>query len=402
MRKVFIITSIILWVCVAVFISGIFITGMSGGLQNMFKEKLLTRQEFPANEIQNIEVEGTHHSIEILKTDGENINVSQYGSINTKQEDFFKHTITQDSMNAGDTLRIYVEKRIRIVVSFDFRTKLKIEIPENINGDLRIKTSSGGIKIGDESMPKADNLSFKFANLNLRTSSGGIKLNERIGANSLYAQTSSGGIRTCAVLNIADNLELDSSSGGIRLEENIAGGSLRAETSSGGIHAYAGLNIAKELELNTSSGGIKTEGRVTAGSLLAKTSSGGIKLDETAVQTFELQSSSGGVRAESLSGGGSVKTSSGGINIALTEPKGDLNFSARSGGIKLYLDPNAQFTLDASTTSGSIRTDFAAKFESKNKVFAEIGENPVASITAGATSGGISVETKDELKNKNR
>lgn len=169
-------------------------------------------------------------------------------------------------------------------------------------------------------------------------------------------------------------------------------GNLKAGTSSGGVKSEDGF-ILNDVKLYSSSGGVRVNGNLTANSLDATTSSGGIHIGNADVQTYYLQSSSGGIKAEGLSGGGEAKTSSGGIQLSLVEPKGDIKLTSSSGGIKVMLEPLLQFTLDARVSSGGIHTNFAAeKSDNGKKATAKVGDNPAANIIARTSSGGIRVE----------
>jgi len=246
--------------------------------------------------------------------------------------------------NTGDSIRIYFETKWTFYLfNFNINERLLIEIPEAFNGNLDAGTSSGGVTCEDE-----------FA---------------------------------------LGDVKLHSSSGGIRINGNLTANHVSVKTSSGGINAKGNITSKEEVRLKTSSGGIKLEGSVAVSKLDARTLSGGIRLASAEVESYYLHSSSGAIRAESISGTGEAETSSGGIQLSLAKPKGDVKLTASSGTIKITLEPDLQFTLDAQVSSGSIHTNFDAnKSDNGKKETATIGENPVVNITARTSSGGIRAE----------
>lgn len=189
------------------------------------------------------------------------------------------------------------------------------------------------------------------------------------------------------------NLEAEASSGGLNIEDEFTLKSVSLQSSSGGIYIERDITADEDITVKSSSGGIEFNGTVTAKNLYAETSSGEIRLGDVKVESYYFHSSSGRIKAESISGGGEAETSSGGIQLSLKNPKGDIKLTSSSGGIKITLESSLQFTLDARTGSGGIHTNFTIeKNENGNKATAKIGDNPVANIIAQASSGGIKVE----------
>lgn len=338
MKRPLILIAIILWTLVAVAVVAAAVFGINGGFSNMTAPITLTKNEdIMLGNTQNIVIEGSHQAVEVRKTGGGSIKVSQYGSEKTRTERLFLVS------SSDDGVRIYFNNDIRLYVfDFSFNEKLVVEIPESFTGNLSVKTSSGGIKTEDE-------------------------------------------------LTLT-NVELNSSSGGIHINKKITADNLKIENSSGGVHAEGNIEIKEDTIIKCTSGGIRINA-VTSEKLDAAANSGNIQLLTANVETYRLHSTSGGISADSISGEGEATSSSGGIRISLKNPKGEIRLNSTSGGIKVVLEPSLQFTLDAQTSSGGIHTTFAAeKNDRGNKATAAIGNNPTVHIFARASSGAIRIE----------
>lgn len=379
-KKGFLLMAIVLWALVAATVVGMILFSINGGFSHMTETgTLIKTEDVLLRNIRDIVVEGSSQAVEIRKTSGDSIKISQYGNAKTRDEKLFLVSASDDRV------RIYFDETWHFdLFHFSIYEKLVVEIPEEFTGNLDAKTSSGGIKTEDE---------LTLKNTLLQSSSGGIYINKNLTADSLNAKTSSGGIHLEGNMIIKENVTLKSSSGGIKLNGTVTARGLNAETSSGGIRSAVSINAEEKAVLKSSSGGIYLDGAVTAEDLNARTNSGGIRLGTVSVETYYLQSSSGGIRIESISGGGEAETSSGGIQLSLKDPKGDVRLTSSSGTITVALEPSLQFTLDAQTSSGGIHTNFAAeKNEKGNKATAKIGDSPAVNIIAHASSGGIRVE----------
>lgn len=358
MKKGFLFAAIVLWVLVAVAVAGVILFGVKGGFNDMVKGTLIKNEDVLLGNIQNIVIEGSSQAVEIHKTSGDSIRVSQYGNAKTRSEKLFLLS------TSDDRVRVYFDNTWDFnFFDFNMNERLVIEIPENFTGNLDARTSSGDVKTEDE---------FTLKNTLLQSSSGGIYVNKNLIADTLDAKTTSGGIRFSGAVTAKD---------------------LNAETSSGGIRSAMNINVNGKIVLRNSSGGIHLDDTVTAKDLNATTNSGGIRLGNINVESYYLQSSSGEIKIDSISGGGEAKTSSGGIELSLKSPKGNIKLTSSSGSIKIALEPTLQFTLDAQTSSGGINTNFASeKNANDSKATAKIGDNPTVNIIAYASSGGIRVE----------
>ncbi|MDF2566791.1 MAG: hypothetical protein K0R90_247 [Oscillospiraceae bacterium] len=380
MKKGFLLIAIVLWALIGIIVAAVILFGVNGGFNNMTKTgTLIKNEDVLLGSIQNIVVEGSNQTVEIRKTSGDSVRVSQYGNAMTKSEKLFLVS------NSEGSVRIYFNNTWSFTFfNFNINERLVVEIPEDFTGNLDAKTSSGSIKTEDE---------LTLKNALLQSSSGGIYINKNLAADTLKVKTSSGGVHIEGNLMMNQNIIVRSSSGGIKFNGTVTAKELDAETSSGSIRSTMDIKADERVFLRSSSGGINLDGAVTAKDLNAKTNSGGIGLGNVSVETYYLQSSSGKIKTGSISGGGEAETSSGGIQLSLKNPKGNIKLSSSSGGINIALEPSLQFTLDAQTSSGGIHTNFAAeKNEKGNKATAKIGDSPTVNIFASASSGGIRIE----------
>ena len=339
MKKGLLIFSIILWTIIAIAIVGLIIFGLNGGFNHMINTGTLIKSEnVSLSNIQNIVVDASSQTVEIHKISGNSIKISQYGSTKTSNERLFLISASEDAVH------IYFNSNHNFsLFDFNISEKLVIEIPEEFTGDLDAKASSGNVKIEDD---------FKLK-----------------------------------------NALLQSQSGNISIVRNLTAGSLNAETSSGDINSHMNITVDEEVVLKCSSGNINLDGDLAARDLNARTNSGRIRLGNVNVEKYSLQSSSGNIKAESISGGGEAEASSGDIQLSLKNPKGNVKLTSNSGSIRIVLEPSLQFTLAAQTNSGGIHTNFATMSNGKNnKATAKIGDNPTVSIIAQASSGGIRIE----------
>jgi hypothetical protein len=174
-------------------------------------------------------------------------------------------------------------------------------------------------------------------NVDLRTSGGGIDVASLQG--DLRANTSGGGLHFEQITGPIDG---HTSGGGIKLIG--CSGDVKVHTSGGGIESRDGKG---PLELNTSGGGITV--RTHEGDVRAHTSGGGIT-------------------AESIQGNVNAGTSGGSIRATLVaQPSGECRLNTSGGGITIGLPENAAVELDASTSAGSVSSDFAVTVTGEHK-----------------------------------
>ena len=208
-----------------------------------------------------------------------------------------------------------------------------VEIPENFDGSLKIRTSSGDIEI------KGD---FTAGEVKMKTSSGDMKLDQLT----------------------AELISLECSSGDIYFRDLI-GTQVLMETSSGEIE---GDWIDGEMRIKASSGDLRIKKLSGAGDL--NTSSGEIDIGEyTRMQgDVFIESSSGDIDIRNfgiLGGDLSLRSTSGEINVFFNEkPEASVNGETNSGDLYIFGagykrsvrldDSSAEYQISVQTSSGDI------------------------------------------------
>jgi lia operon protein LiaG len=132
-------------------------------------------------------------------------------------------------------------------------------------------------------------------------------------------------------------------------------GSLNMNTSSGDVQIDD--QILSELNVETSSGTIRL-GSVQAVAITMDSSSGDQTAEGMIAKSSEMTSSSGEIRVTGLEGGTRVESSSGDITLRCTAFTADMDVRSSSGDVELYLTEEAEFRVEAKTSSGDIDCAF--------------------------------------------
>jgi len=181
----------------------------------------------------------------------------------------------------------------------------------------------------------------------------------------ITAKTGSGNI---TVERVSAETRVSSGSGDLKI--NSIKGILYAETGSGNIHA---LEIAGDVFVNTGSGDIEVR-QSAGGNAKAQTGSGNIRLHGV----------KGGLRADAGSG-----------NIDIEgEPTSDWRLGAGSGNITLKVPAQANFNIDARTSSGSLKVDHPFTMQgsvARNHIQGKVGNGGVL-LDMHTGSGDIEVQ----------
>jgi hypothetical protein len=148
--------------------------------------------------------------------------------------------------------------------------------------------------------------------------------------------------------------------------------------------------VGVNARLNTGSGSIHATGLKEG--FTVETGSGDIYAEETGTGDVKANTGSGTIELKNISGGLRAQTGSGDIKLS-GDPKADWRVQTGSGSVELWPD-RAGFTLDASTGSGSIRTDremlVQGSIESHHHLMGKInGGGPTIRVETG--SGDIHV-----------
>ncbi len=164
--------------------------------------------------------------------------------------------------------------------------------------------------------------------------------------------TTSGG--SMELSRLKGQVEVRTSGGSLRF--NDLEGTLKGRTSGGSIKA---AQIRGRVELQTSGGAVNVED-AKGGEVLLSTSGGSINangLDGPAV----LRTSGGAIRVRTRGKALEAATSGGSIDATLeVNPTDPVVLRTSGGGISVTLPESAAVTLDAATSGGSVRNEFAA------------------------------------------
>ena len=178
------------------------------------------------------------------------------------------------------------------------------------------------------------------------------------------AKTGSGNI---TVENMAGDLQVSSGSGDLKIDS--VKGALNAATGSGSIHAAS-----------------------IAGDVSAATGSGNVEIQQVAPGNAKITAGSGHIDLRGIHGGLRIDTGSGGIHVE-GEPVSDWHLRTGSGNIDLRLPTQLSFTLDAGTSSGSVKVDRPLTVQgslSRNHLQGNVGNGGVL-LEAHAASGNIEI-----------
>jgi DUF4097 and DUF4098 domain-containing protein YvlB len=200
---------------------------------------------------------------------------------------------------------------------------------------------------------------------------------------SLRSETGSG---DQSIEGLKGQVTANSGSGNIRMT-HLEGGA-RAETGSGDMELAF---IAGTVYAETGSGNIQAS-RIS-GAIRAHAGSGDMKVEQSAKGPIDVETGSGNVEILGAAGGLHAVAGSGDITVA-GAPGNDWKVDTGSGRVTLRLSPQAGFTLNAHTGSGSIDSKVAITMQGKatrNELRGVAGAGgPLVSVQTG--SGDIRIE----------
>lgn len=163
----------------------------------------------------------------------------------------------------------------------------------------------------------------------------------------LWSETGSGDQH---VDGMQAGIRTQTGSGNLTLS-NITG-EVRGESGSGDIEL---TNANGRMYISTGSGNLRTSN--VAGSFVGSSGSGDIRLDQTGSGDVKVETGSGNVVARGVNGPLSVSTGSGDVEVT-GQQKGEWTLSAGSGNVRVHLNGEPSFDLDAHTSSGEIDVNF--------------------------------------------
>lgn len=187
-------------------------------------------------------------------------------------------------------------------------------------------------------------------------------------------------------------LAIQTGSGNVKSEFNYSNeeGSLSVQAGSGNIKWSN--TVAAEAVFCANSGNVKLS-RVACDTVEVQTGSGNIQTEELSGEVT-VQTGSGNVTMEEFSGSGSVKASSGNVKVEGNKITGDIEMKTGSGNSILTLPKELSFQIEVKTGSGNIHTDFDSSLsfnEKRNRAEGTVGEAPLCRIMLEAGSGNVGV-----------
>lgn len=158
---------------------------------------------------------------------------------------------------------------------------------------------------------------------------------------------------------------------------------------SSGTLDFDGAPDLKKLNIELASGSIRSESEIKAQSAAISASSGVIKLKGGLITgDYTIKLTSGTIEVGTrLTGSGTANVSSGTLKLSGVDITESLQAGVTSGTINIELsgDPSLKFT--GKKTSGSLKTYFETYSDSKDRVFAVVGDGPYKELTIKTSSG---------------
>jgi DUF4097 and DUF4098 domain-containing protein YvlB len=306
--------------------------------------------------------------------------------------------ITPSPRSSSEVLLDIKVPRYAEIKSVEAQEGIKVT---GVSGGVRLRSSSGDLdilQVGPLSAStasgdiRADGVSGKAM---VSTSSGNIQIQH---AGSVEAKVSSGDV---TILDVDGAATVKSNSGKITTR-NISG-DLWAKTTSGGVMAE---NIKGLVNASSSSEGITV--RNAGGDVKAIAISGDLRVECTKGRV-ESNTVSGSILLTGIGGDVEATTTSGDVQFAgAVRPSGRYRLKSFSGKVRMGLaEPVPGFTVNLSTYSGEIETDFALTVESpehqgavNRRLMGRYGDGQTQ-ISMESFSGGIQLKKGTTAKTGN-
>ncbi len=281
---------------------------------------LLSENRFDAEGIDRIEVEGSFCNVHLRPVQGSAVKFEGW----IKGPSRYKGAIEIKSSLKGRTLVIYVERPNSL--RGNFNGEFRIGIPNNTeveainsSGNLYadglqgqqifLKCSSGNLRVTDIT-----------GNVSLKTSSGNITVDGVEGNMSTYSSSGSQKLE-----DLTGNLNAISSSGKIYMYY-MKSADITAESSSGGVSL---TGVTAKIHIESTSGSISGEDVRLTGDSYLETSSGSMNIEfdnDIYDMSFDLRSSSGGLRIGNKRSDDRLVIKRGGIQLTARSSSGSQNF----------------------------------------------------------------------------
>lgn len=276
---------------------------------------------FECTNVKHIDISELSESIRIERGNSDKLTIVYYTPEN-------KNNVDVKEVN-GTVSFSRIKNNVSLTVGFELGdTSTVVTLPKNFDGKIKASSTSGSVNIA----------SVDCEDLLVKSSSGSVKLENITSKKSSEISTTSGSIKVSS-LTTADDFLLKTSSGSIDIEAATCK-KLEAESTSGSTKI---TDVSSETSsFEASSGNIKLENFSSKGKIVMKSTSGNIRFEKLVSDEIILESSSGSVS-------GSIKGSEKDYSILTKTSSGTCNLDNKRDGSK---------TLDAKTTSGSIRITF--------------------------------------------
>lgn len=256
----------------------------TGGIGTVMNEVNKTEQNiniekvFDTAGINSISVDTSSTDINFIPENRSDIKVHLNGYVSSGKPEL---TARLD----GDTLDIYTRSNNRVItIGFNISNlKLDIYLPSEYSKDIKIKTSSGEVKIGK----------LNVENFTYDASSGDLT-GEDFASKSSRIETSSGNVR---LKRFGGDLELKTSSGDAAIDYALKSNSTNITTSSGKITL---TGFTGDLSSRAQSGDVKVDYTVFNNRVKMNSSSGEIEISLPAESQFgiKVNTSSGDIRTD--------------------------------------------------------------------------------------------------------
>jgi RNA polymerase sigma factor (sigma-70 family) len=168
------------------------------------------------------------------------------------------------------------------------------------------------------------------------------------------------------------------------------------------------------LDLRTSNGPVNVTGGTGSvtiltsnGPILVKDGKGELKLNTTngkitvtgATGRVDVKTSNGAIDVQAEKGLVTAKTSNGAVHFSGTLADGEHKLTTSNGGIRVSLPGDARFRVEASTSHGSVASEFTpapANPKDRQHLKATVGKDPTVSLGLHTSNGSIEISKKKE------
>jgi DUF4097 and DUF4098 domain-containing protein YvlB len=264
---------------------------------------------------------------------------------------------------------------------------------KNVAGDIMV-TAGSGDEVSIEAVKRTSGDPAELARMHIVVTEhpGRVDISTDYAANGFFSRTERVSVDYTVTVPSTAGVDLRSVSGNVRVAD--VKGTVRAQTVSGGVTAsntpkleqvkavsgdveLMDIEADDQLAVDTISGRVRAM-RLKARSVDVKTISGRLELDHVVCDRFSVHAISGTIE----------------LTGALAK-NGRYDINSHSGPVRLVLPTNAGFELDASTFSGSIRSEFAMTVggDINRDIRGRRGGNHAIHATFGDGSAQISIRT---------